>query len=150
MIHLITALFLVSANTPGVRVVDTSPCDVVDIYLSLGMSVLLQFDSDPTLTFHADEEHFIVRSSESAKRTIAIIPHVKEEEIRKLFRSENEEFHLPSTALVASTLDKTLRTNLFVFFKNSTRFIFRLRFVEKEKADYVVRIRQTFKKGCEG
>jgi len=144
------SLLLVAAHGGGVRKVDATPCDVVDVNLSLGMSVLLQFDSDPSLTFHADEEHFLVRTTDSAKRTIAIIPHVKEEELRKLFRSEGGEFLLPSQNQVAAVLDKSLRTNLFVFFKNSTRLMFRLRFVEKDRADYVVRVRQTYKKGCEG
>ena len=64
---ILTALLV--TNPGGVRVINASPCDVVDVNLSLGMSALLQFDTDPTLTFHADEDHFLVRSSESAKRT---------------------------------------------------------------------------------
>lgn len=140
MIPIIISLVLVMAPG-GVRIVNASPCDVIDVNLSLGMSALLQFDTDPTLTFHADEDHFLVRSSDSAKRTIAIIPHVKETELRQISESR-----IPS----ASELDRTFRTNLFVFFKSGSRLIFRLRFVEKDRADYVLRIRQIVKRGCEG
>jgi len=142
MIVLLFAVQLVTAPG-GVRIVNASPCDVTDVNLSLGMSALLQFDTDPTLTFHADEEHFLVKSSESAKRTIAIIPHIKESELRQISSSESR---LPT----AGELDRALRTNLFVFFKSGSRLIFRLRFVEKDRADYVLRIRQVVKKGCEG
>lgn len=145
MIGLILGAVIISAPG-GVRAVSASPCDVIDVNLSLGMSALLQFDTDPTLTFHADEDHFLVRSSDSAKRTIAVIPHIKENELRQITHGDSGDSRLPS----ASELDRTFRTNLFVFFKGGSRLIFRLRFVEKDRADYVVRVRQSVKKGCEG
>ncbi len=146
MIAFFALQLLTAAPDHGVRVVKATSCDIIDVHVSLGMSVLLQFDSTPSLTFHADEEHFLVRSSDSAKRTLAIIPHVKEEELRRLTRQDEA---LPSGASLSKLLDRIFRTNLFVFFKNSSRLLFRFKFVEKERADYVLRIKQIYRKGCE-
>jgi hypothetical protein len=54
----------------------------------------------------------------------------------------------PGGQALAEALDRVYRTNLFVFFKGSTRLMFRLRFVEKNQADYVLRVKQIFQKGC--
>ncbi len=140
-------LYLVITALPsGVRTVEATPCEVVDVKLSVGMSTLLQFDSEPSLTFHADDQHFILKADPSAKRSIAIIPNIKEQEVRRLFTSENEKW--PSSRSIAEALDRAYRTNLFVFFKSSTRLMFRLRFVDKAEADYVLRVKEVYRKGC--
>lgn len=128
----------------GVRHIKATPCDVVDIRLSLGMSTLLQFDLAPSLSFHADEKHFDIRSTDSAKRVLAIIPKISSGELEKILGSHET----ASPGFIAKRLDEYFRTNLFVFFKDSSRLIFRLRFTSKDKADYVVHIQQIFKEGC--
>jgi len=129
----------------GVRRVEATACKVVDVRLSVGMSTLLEFDQEPTLTFHADDQHFSLKNSESAKRSLAIIPNIREQDVRSLF--PNTDFP-PGGAILADALDRTYRTNLFVFFKGSGRLMFQLRFVDKSKADYVLKIKQVFRKDC--
>lgn len=139
-------LFLINAAFPdGVRKISATPCDVVDIRLSLGMGTILQFDTPPSLSFHADEEHFDIRSTDSAKRVLAIIPKISIAELTKILGSNSSQF---SPTQIAQSLDRYFQTNLFVFFKDSSRLIMRLRFTTKSKADYVVHIRQIFKEGC--
>lgn len=135
------------AGQDGVRHVKATPCDVVDVHLSLGMSTLLQFDLPPTLSFHADEERFDIKTTDSAKRVIAIIPKISSKELESILVTDISQSSVtPKT--IARKLDEYFRTNLFVFFKDSTRLIFRLRFETKEKADYVVHVQQIFKEGC--
>lgn len=144
MIWITLALII---NLPsGVRAIEATSCEIVDVRLSPGMSTILQFDEEPNLTFHADDQHFIVKTDPAAKRSLAIIPNVKEQEVRRLFHAESEAW--PSSRAIAEALDRAYRTNLFVFFKSQNRLLFRLRFVDKSEADYVLRIRQVYRKGC--
>lgn len=140
------ALSITLAMPSGVRAIEASSCDIVDVRLSPGMSTILQFDEEPNLTFHADDQHFIVKTDPAAKRSLAIIPNIKEAEVKRLFPSDSEGW--PSSRAIAEALDKAYRTNLFVFFKSQNRLLFRLRFVDKSEADYVLRIRQIYRKGC--
>ncbi len=112
----------------------------------MGMSTLLQFDDEPQLTFHADDQRFLIKSHESAKRTLIIMPRIKETDFRQLFSSETNAY--PSGKVIADALDRNFRTNLFVFFRGNRRLMFRLRFVEKAEADYVLRVKEIFAKGC--
>lgn len=144
----ILALFIVQAapNT-GVREIKATGCDIVRVNVSLGMTTVLDLADvgEPTLTLHADEEHFILKTHENAKRSIAILPQVTEQDLRKIFSQEGYSQAEPQ---LSQGLDKAFRTNLFVFFKNNQRLMFQLRFVPKTKADYVLRIRPEFKGGC--
>jgi len=138
---------LIAAHPNGVRNVEATSCDVIRINVSLGMTTVLDLTQvgEPTVTLHTDEERFILRTHENAKRSIAILPQVSEQEVRMLSRNSNQ---VLSGRALANTLDRTFRTNLFVFFKSNARLIFQLRFVEKTRADYVVRIKQSYKKEC--
>jgi len=142
---IVLMILALTALPSGVRTVEATPCEVIDVKLSTGMSTLLQFDDEPSLTFHADDQHFLLKADASAKRSIAIIPNIKEQEVRRLFPDSDR---WPSSRAIAEALDRSYRTNLFVFFKSSTRLMFRLRFVDKPDADYVLKIKQVFGKGC--
>lgn len=147
MISLILLAVVSASSGDGVRRVEATPCEVVDIRLSLGMSTILQFDTPPQLSFHADEERFDIKATDSANRVLAIIPKISGSEIERILSSDPSP-QAASPRNVARLLDEYFRTNLFVFFKDSTRLIFRLRFTTKDQADYVVHVRQMFKEGC--
>ena len=139
--------FSLILNLPnGVRTIEATSCEIIDVRLSPGMSTLLQFDEEPNLTFHADDQHFLVKADATAKRSLAIIPNIKEQEVKRLFNLDSETW--PSSRAIAEALDRAYRTNLFVFFKSQNRLLFRLRFVDKAEADYVLKIKQTYRKGC--
>ncbi len=142
---LLLFIAIISTHPTGVRTVKATPCDVIDVRLAIGMSTILQFDEEPSLTFHADDQHFLLKNHENAKRSIAIIPSMKESDVRPLFQNRET---APGGAVLADALDRAYRTNLFVFFKSSTRLMFRLRFVEKSAADYVLKVNQVYAKGC--
>lgn len=147
MISVMLFGLIVAASSDGVRHIKATPCDVVDVHLSLGMSTLLQFDLPPTLSFHADEERFDIKTTDSAKRVIAIIPKISSGELERILSTDPSQMSA-TPKVIARKLDEYFRTNLFVFFKDSTRLIFRLRFTTKDEADYVVHIQQVFKEGC--
>jgi len=142
-----TLFILLALVSLGVREVRATSCDIVRINLALGMTTQLMFETAPTMTLHADEEHFKIRSSADAKRSIAIVPFVDQATIAQLTGQHVNGLSL-SPALFAKKLDEALRTNLFVFFKNGSQFMFEMRFVEKSKADYIVSVRQSFTKDC--
>jgi len=140
-------LFLLSNHLSGVRTIQASPCDIVDVKLSVGQSTLLQFDEEPTLTFHADDQHFLLKNHESAKRSLAIIPVIRDQDIQRIFGDTSSQ-RVPVGKAFSESLDRHYRTNLFVFLKSSSRLMFRLRLVEKSESDFVVRIKQVYRKGC--
>lgn len=144
----IVALFLIQAADGGVREVKATGCDIVRVNVSLGMTTVLDLADvgEPTLTLHADEEHFILKTHENAKRSIAILPQVTEQDLRRIF--SHQDGYSKSEGELAQGLDRAFRTNLFVFFKTNQRLMFQLRFVPKVQADYVLRIRPEFKGGC--
>lgn len=125
----------------GVRFVDATSCDVVKVNLSVGMSTQLIFEEAPVATYNGDEQTFRIRSSEDAPRSVVITPTITPESL-----AQNMQGNQP--AQVMNRIDKTFSTNLFVFFKNSNQMLFQLRFVEKSKADNIIRVRQLFKKDC--
>jgi hypothetical protein len=145
MISLVLFLGMVAKPAPGVRKVSATPCEVVDVRVALGMSTLLEFEMPPQMSFHADKEHFEIHSTDSANRVLAIIPKVSSSEIQNLMAG-GASANTPRA--LAALLDEYFKTNLFVFFKNSSRLIFRLRFSTKDEADYVVSVKQIFKEGC--
>ncbi|MDB5038596.1 MAG: hypothetical protein JWQ35_2124 [Bacteriovoracaceae bacterium] len=142
-------LFLISLPR-GVREVTATSCEVIRLNVALGMTSQLIFDEPPTLTLHADEEHFKVKTTPEAKRSIAIIPFVDSATLAQLFQSRREEnVIIPSPRVLAERLDAAYHTNLFVFFKNSNQLMFELRFVEKPKVDFILNVRQAFRKDCQ-
>lgn len=135
---------LLMVTTPGVRFVDVSSCDVARVNLSVGMSTQIIFEEVPTVTYNGDEQNFKVRSTEDVPRSIVITPTITSESLAQSMsthgvRSEQE---------MMSRLDRTYSTNLFVFFKNANQLLFQLHFVDKQKADNIVRVHQVFKKDC--
>lgn len=145
MISMILALNLLMKPEIGVRKVSATPCEVVDVRVALGQSTLLEFEMPPQMSFHADKEHFEIQSTDSANRVLAIIPKVSSSEIQNLIAGGAS---ASTPRALAKLLDEYFKTNLFVFFKNSSRLIFRLRFSTKDEADYVVSVKQIFKEGC--
>tara|TARA_B100000941_G_C28144697_1_gene369515 strand:- start:48 stop:509 length:462 start_codon:yes stop_codon:yes gene_type:complete len=137
----IISIILVSAErsfaTSGVRKVQASSCEVVKIYVAVGITTQLALEQEPRTTLFADKNHFVINTSDSAPRSLAIIPKF----------NPNELSSLPQKNQVKA-LDKNYKTNLFIFFDNQNQLMFELRFVEKEKADYIVDIKQTFPKDC--
>src|SRR4051812_24234150 len=85
------ALALTSSLRLGVREVSASSCDVIRLNVALGMTSQLVFDEVPTLTLHADEEHFKVKTTPDAKRSIAIIPFVDGATLSRLFATRGSD-----------------------------------------------------------
>ena len=139
---------LILAHDSGVREITATPCDVVKVNVALGMSTVLDLSDvgEPTLTLVADETHYHIKTHENARRSIAILPAIQSDEIQRLTSSSGNS----NPSAVALLLDQTFQTNLFVYFKSNTRMIFQLRWVEKPKVDYVVKVRQTFRRECRG
>lgn len=139
--------FLILGDLPeGVRDVTATSCQVVRVNLALRMTTQIVFEQPPSLTLHADEQHFKIRTNEEAKRSIAIIPHIESSTIEQV-TSGSQAQNLSQKEL-AKRLDEALRTNLFVFFNRSNQLMFELRFVEKDKADYIVNVKQDFNQEC--
>lgn len=128
-----------------VREVSASSCDIIQVNLGLGMTTQVVLEQEPKVTLYADKKHFKITTTSLSPRSLAIIPFVESSEIEALQSSQNQRL---SPKRLASELDKSLKTNLFVFFDNNNQLMFQLRFVEKNKADYIVMVKQIFKKGC--
>ncbi|RME14063.1 MAG: DUF3802 family protein [Bdellovibrio sp.] len=129
----------------GVRTVSANSCKVTRINLALGITTQIVFEQSPRVTLYADKKHFLIKTNKLTPRSLAIIPYFTPNEIN-LFRKPSG--HLPSPQNLASILDKNFKTNLFVFFENNNQLMFELRFVEKEKADYILKVKQTFERTC--
>ena len=145
---IIVILFLFSTPTlakKGVRVVNQTSCDVIKVNLGLGMTTQLVLEQEPQVTLYADKTHFKVNTNKQSPRSLAIIPFVSSSEI-DVFRDASGA--LPNQRTLAQALNKSFKTNLFVFFENSNQLMFELRFVEKEKADYILKVKQNFTKSC--
>ncbi len=132
-------------KTSGMRVVTSTSCDPIRVNLGLGMTTQIVLEQKPKVTLHADKRHFKIHTTEHSSRSIAIIPFVESNELNA-FR--NGQGKLPSPKALAELLDKSFKTNLFVYFENDNQLMFDLRFVEKSKADYLVKVRQTFNERC--
>ncbi|PIT99303.1 MAG: hypothetical protein COT74_09875 [Bdellovibrionales bacterium CG10_big_fil_rev_8_21_14_0_10_45_34] len=122
------------------RIVSETSCKPIKVNLALGMTTQLVFDQTPKLTLYADKIHFKISTNKVSKRSLAIIPDIKMREIESLRSTTKGHF--------AQGLDKSFHTNLFVFFEGNAQLMFDLRFVEKEKADYIVKITQVFNEDC--
>lgn len=141
------AIFLIptAMATSGVREVSGTSCDVIKINLGLGMTSEIVLEQEPKVTLFADKKHYKITSNAASPRSLAIIPFVETSELN-LF--QDSKGRLPSPEALAALLNKSFKTNLFVIFENNNQLMFDLRFVEKEKADYVVKVKQVFKDGC--
>jgi hypothetical protein len=147
---MIALLFtLLTGLSSGVRDVSATSCDIIPIRVALGITTQLVFEQPPTLMLYADEEHFKVKTSPEAKRSIAIMPFVDSATLGRILENPNgHEVFISSGKILAQKLDRLFTTNLFVFFKNSNQLMFQLRFVDKPGADYMVNVKQIFKGSC--
>lgn len=132
-------------SSSGVREVEATSCEVIRVNLGLGMTTQIVLEQAPEVTLYADKRHFKITTNSSAPRSLAVIPFVSGSEI-DVFR--NSEGKLPSPKALAEALDQSFRTNLFVFFKNNNQLMFELRFVEKNRADFILKVKQVFREGC--
>ncbi len=131
---------------PGVRKISSSSCKVVPVNLAIGITTQIVFEQEPKVTLYADKKHFKVVTNASSPRSLAIIPTIESNEL-DVFRSPRG--NLPSPSLLATALDRSFKTNLFVFFDNNNQMMFELRFVQKDKADYILKVSQVFNGDCE-
>lgn len=143
---LLLSLFAAGSwSRPGVREVTNSSCDIIRVNLGLGHTTQIILEQEPKVTLFADQKHFRINTNPVSPRSLAIIPYVEPAEL-ETFRSPNGRY--PNTKALTAAVDGSFKTNLFVFFENNNQLMFELRFVEKEKADYILKVLQTFKKDC--
>ena len=148
VLKIITLFFLpvfISAGERGVREVSKTSCDVIPVKLGLGMTTQIVLEQKPKVTLYADKKHFKIHTNKESPRSLAIIPFVESSELDALKDSKGQ---LPNSKKLASALNENFKTNLFVFFENNNQLMFDLRFVQKEKADYVLKVKQIFNQDC--
>lgn len=133
-------------SAPGVRHISGTSCDVLPVNLSPGMTTQIVFEQEPKMTLFADKKHFKIVTNASSPRTLAIIPVIEGSEIESLTPARTLPGH--SEAL-AALLNRSFKTNLFVFFDNSNQLMFDLHFTVKSKADYILKVTQTFGGKCD-
>jgi hypothetical protein len=126
----------------GVREVTNSSCDVIPVNLGLGITTQIVLEQEPKVTLYADKKHFKISTNQFSPRSLAVIPVIDPNDLA-LFRGK-----MTSPQILANALDKSFDTNLFVFFENNNQLMFKLHFVEKTKADYILKVNQDFKKDC--
>lgn len=145
VLYLILYSLALASTSSGVREVSGSSCDIIPINLALGMTTQIVLEQAPKVTLYADKKHFKINTNRISPRSLAIIPYIESNELAA-FR--NSSGRLPPPAILAHSLNKNYKTNLIVFFENSNQLMFEMRFVEKKKADLIVKVTQEFKKGC--
>lgn len=145
LIILLYLIPLLANAKSGVRETSNTSCQVIRVNLGLGMTTQIVFDEAPQVTLYADKKHFKINTNSVSPRSVSVIPFVQPSELN-VFRTSSGK--LPSASALAASLDKSFKTNLFIFFKNNNQLVFDLRFVEKKKADYILKVKQVFKKDC--
>lgn len=129
----------------AVREVSVTSCEAIRINLALRMTTQIIFEQKPKETLFADHKHFRINTSDRAPRSLAIIPFIEASELNA-FRDAHG--NLPDDKEMAKRLDESLKTNLFVYFDNSNQLLFHLHFVEQEKVDDIVKVKQIFNGSC--
>ena len=129
-----------------VRNVSSSSCQVILVNLALGMTTQIILDQEPKVTLYADKKHFRIITNASSQRSLAVIPVIETTDL-DVFRDAKGD--LPAPGVLASALDRNFKTNLFVFFDHNNQLMFDLRFVEKQRADYILKVTQLFNGECE-
>jgi hypothetical protein len=130
----------------GLRQVSRTSCQVIPVNVGLGITTQVVFEQEPKVTLYADKKHFKVATNASSPRSLAIIPVIEGSELDS-FRDAHGS--LPSPKVLAAALDRSFKTNLFVFFDNNNQLMLELRFVDKAKADYILKVTQLFNGDCE-
>ncbi|MBX3023012.1 MAG: hypothetical protein KF799_15155 [Bdellovibrionales bacterium] len=133
------------AAPSGVRLVSSSSCQIIPVKLGLGMTTQIVLEQEPKVTLYADKKHFKIVTNGTSPRSLAIIPYFESSEL-DIFRGPKGD--LPSAAALANDLNRSFKTNLFVFFENNNQLMFELQFVDKSKADYILKVSQSFNGNC--
>lgn len=145
-IFILLTLFPAQVWSSDIRRVSSSSCKSIIVNLGLGTTTQIVFEQEPKVTLYADKKHFKIVTNSNSPRSLAIIPMVEGPEL-DVFREKSG--RLPASPVLASALDRNFNTNLFVFFDNNNQLMFHLRFVEKDKADNILKVSETFSEGCE-
>jgi hypothetical protein len=133
------------AAANALRKVSASSCQIIPVNLGVGMTTQIVLEQEPKVTLYADKKHFKVITNSSSPRSLAIIPVVESGEL-DLFRDSKGA--LPQQSALAAALDRSLKTNLFVFFDNGNQLTFELHFVDKNKADNILKVNEVFNEDC--
>lgn len=144
-ISLLASTSSASSLIKGIRVVESTSCEVIPVNLGLGMSTQIILEQEPKATLYADKKHFKIDTNKLSPRSLAIIPAFTSQDL-DVFKDSQGNF--PSSSQLAKNINDNFKTNLFVYFKNNNQLMFQLRFVEKQKADYILKVKQVFNKGC--
>jgi hypothetical protein len=134
----------ISFAKKGLREVTGTSCKAIRVNVALDMTTQIVLDEEPKVTLFADKKHFKITTNTISPRSIGIIPYIESSELDQ-FKDVQAR---TSPTNLARDLDGSFKTNLFVFFENNNQLMFDLRFVEKKKADYLLKVRQVFNKDC--
>lgn len=129
----------------AMRKVSSTSCQVIPVNLGLGTTTQIVLEQTPKVTLFADKKHFKVVTNSSSSRSLAIIPTIESAELDAFRNSKGQ---LPASAELAADLNKSFKTNLFVFFDNNNQMMFELQFVDKKKADYILKVTEVFNGDC--
>ncbi len=129
----------------AIREVSASSCEIIEVNLALGMTTQIVLEQKPEATLYTNQTRFQISSNDSAPRSLALIPQLSAAEASQ-FNGANGK--MPGGRQLMDLLNKSFATNLFVFFKNNNQLTFHLRFVTKESADYILKVKQTFPRDC--
>jgi hypothetical protein len=130
----------------AVRRVSSDSCKMIPVKVALGRTTQIVLEQTPKSTLFADKKHFKIVTDPSSPRSLAIIPLIDNNDL-SLFGMTGGSLRSP-TALV-SALNKSFKTNLFVFFDQSNQLMFELQFVEKDRADNILKVTQVFNGECD-
>ncbi len=130
----------------AVRQVTSSSCQVIPVKVGIGRTTQVVLEQAPKTTLHADKKHFKIISDPSSPRSLAIIPTIDGTDLEMLRIPERT---LRSPPALAAALNKSFKTNLFVFFEHNNQLIFEIQIVEKDRADNILKVTQTFNSECE-
>lgn len=145
MVFALLGATIAARASTALRKVTSSSCQIIPVNLGLGMTTQIVLEQEPKVTLYADKKHFKIVTNASSPRSLAIIPVLESSDLDPFRDAKGE---LPSPAALAAALDRSYKTNLFVFFENNNQLMFELRFVEKKKSDYIVKVTETFTGDC--
>jgi hypothetical protein len=129
----------------ALRKITSTSCESIPVHVGLDMTTQIVFEQEPKVTLYADKKHFKIVTNPSSNRSLAIIPVIETTELDALRDSKGQ---LPAPANLAAALDRSFKTNLFVFFDHNNQLVFQLHFVDKSKADQILKVTQTFNGDC--
>jgi len=131
-------------HAQGVREVEATSCDVVNIRVGLGMVTQLVFETSPTQTLAANDTKFSVSSHADAPRSVALTTTITQEAVSRAMKDNG----IASASEMIRQLNQTYATNLFVLFKADNQLQFKLHIVPADQSDSIVKVKQVFRKDC--